>query len=133
MVLYIVYLASMAVINGAKSVDDVIRTVKSGFMSVMRLTWITSPLAMIIAQKYIPQEVCREIKSFTITGLSNAIALGALLQPAQFRTWGMHQCVDSICNFAHVVTIQSYFTVRVKQARLAAEKKAKEEKEAKGN
>lgn len=32
-----VLLASMAVINGAKTVEDVIRTVKSGFMSVIRV------------------------------------------------------------------------------------------------
>jgi len=52
-----VYLASMAVINGAKSFDDIVRTVKGGFMSVMRMTWITSPLSLIIAQKFIPQEL----------------------------------------------------------------------------
>ena len=32
-----VYLSSMAIINGAKSVDDVVRTLKTGFMSVMRV------------------------------------------------------------------------------------------------
>ena len=30
------YLASMAIINGAKSLDDVIKTVKAGFFSVIR-------------------------------------------------------------------------------------------------
>lgn len=34
-----VYLTSMAIINGAKSVDDVIRTVKGGFMAVMRVRY----------------------------------------------------------------------------------------------
>ncbi|TDL28583.1 hypothetical protein BD410DRAFT_781095 [Rickenella mellea] len=52
-----VYLASIAVINGAKSVDDVIRTIKGGFFAVMRITWITSPLAMVAAQKFIPPEL----------------------------------------------------------------------------
>lgn len=32
-----VYLASMAVINGAKSVDEVVATVRAGFMKVMRV------------------------------------------------------------------------------------------------
>lgn len=74
---FAVYLSSMAIINGAKSIDDIIRTVKGGFMSVMRvgylwtfcnlkfaliiistkMTWITSPLSMVIAQKFIAQEV----------------------------------------------------------------------------
>ncbi|TCD62769.1 hypothetical protein EIP91_006413 [Steccherinum ochraceum] len=52
-----VYLASMAIINGAKTKEDVIRTVKAGFMSVMRLTWMTSPLSLIFAQKYLSPEL----------------------------------------------------------------------------
>ena len=32
-----VYLASMAVINGAKSLDEIIKTVKAGFFSVLRV------------------------------------------------------------------------------------------------
>ncbi|THH33996.1 hypothetical protein EUX98_g188 [Antrodiella citrinella] len=52
-----VYLASMAIINGAKTKEDVLRTVKGGFMNVMRLTWMTSPLALIIAQKYLSPEL----------------------------------------------------------------------------
>ncbi|EJD04055.1 uncharacterized protein FOMMEDRAFT_19367 [Fomitiporia mediterranea MF3/22] len=91
----VVYLASMAIINGAKSIDDVVRTVKSGFMSVMRMTWITSPLAMVIAQKFLPQELW--VPFFNLVGFS----------------------------------MGTYFTIRVKKARLLAEKakKAKEGKE----
>ncbi|KIJ68593.1 hypothetical protein HYDPIDRAFT_173274 [Hydnomerulius pinastri MD-312] len=51
------FLSSMAVINGAKSVEDVIRTVKGGFFSVIRVTWIVSPLSMTIAQQFIPIEL----------------------------------------------------------------------------
>ncbi|KAH8102426.1 hypothetical protein BXZ70DRAFT_1006352 [Cristinia sonorae] len=52
-----VYLASMAVIGGAKTKADVIRTVKAGFMNVMRLTWMTSPITLIVAQKYLAPEL----------------------------------------------------------------------------
>jgi hypothetical protein len=52
-----VYLASMAIINGAKSVDEVIRTVKGGFFSVLRVSWVVSPLSMTIAQQFIPVEM----------------------------------------------------------------------------
>ncbi|KLO13920.1 hypothetical protein SCHPADRAFT_873297 [Schizopora paradoxa] len=52
-----VYLASIAIIGGAKSVDEVMRTVKGGFMAVIRMTWISSPLAMVFAQKMLPQEL----------------------------------------------------------------------------
>lgn len=33
------YLASMAVINGAKSVDEIVKTVKGGFFSVIRVSF----------------------------------------------------------------------------------------------
>ncbi|KIK70847.1 hypothetical protein GYMLUDRAFT_32916 [Collybiopsis luxurians FD-317 M1] len=48
------YLASMAVISGAKSVNDIVKTVQAGFWSVIRVSWIVSPLSMTIAQNYIP-------------------------------------------------------------------------------
>ncbi|KAG2755529.1 hypothetical protein P692DRAFT_20826552 [Suillus brevipes Sb2] len=52
-----VFLASMAIINGAKTVDEVIRTVKGGFLSVLRVSWVVSPLSMTIAQQFIPVEM----------------------------------------------------------------------------
>ncbi|KAF8167762.1 hypothetical protein B0H34DRAFT_792456 [Crassisporium funariophilum] len=51
------YLASMAVINGATSLDEVIKTVKAGFFSVIRISWVVSPLSLTIAQKFIPVEL----------------------------------------------------------------------------
>jgi len=52
-----VYLASMAVINGATSLDEVIKTVKAGFFSVVRVSWVVTPLSMTIAQYFIPVEL----------------------------------------------------------------------------
>ncbi|KAG1749856.1 uncharacterized protein EDB91DRAFT_1047018 [Suillus paluster] len=52
-----VFLASMAIINGAKSFDEVIRTVKGGFFSVVRVSWMVSPISMTIAQQFIPVEL----------------------------------------------------------------------------
>lgn len=51
------YLASMAIINGAKSVDEIIKTVRAGFFSVIRVSWTVSPIAMVVAQKYLPVEL----------------------------------------------------------------------------
>ncbi|KAK7468751.1 hypothetical protein VKT23_003253 [Stygiomarasmius scandens] len=48
------FLVSMAVINGAQTVDEVIKTVKAGFFSVIRITWVVSPLSMTIAQRFVP-------------------------------------------------------------------------------
>ncbi|KAG5647604.1 hypothetical protein DXG03_008957 [Asterophora parasitica] len=52
-----VFLASMAVINGAKTVDEVIKTVKAGFFSVLRVSWVVSPLTMVVAQKLVPLDL----------------------------------------------------------------------------
>ncbi|KAF9462101.1 hypothetical protein BDZ94DRAFT_1194997 [Collybia nuda] len=51
------YLASMAIINGAKSIDEVVKTVKAGFFSVIRISWVVSPLSLTIAQKFIPVDL----------------------------------------------------------------------------
>ncbi|KDR85340.1 hypothetical protein GALMADRAFT_234162 [Galerina marginata CBS 339.88] len=51
------YLASMAVINGATSFDEVTKTVKAGFFSVIRISWVVSPLSMTIAQKFVPVDL----------------------------------------------------------------------------
>ncbi|OQD76580.1 hypothetical protein PENDEC_c004G06409 [Penicillium decumbens] len=50
-----VYLSSMAVIAGARTFHQVRATVKAGFMPVMKVSWITSPLALAFAQKFLPE------------------------------------------------------------------------------
>lgn len=50
-----VYLASMAVIAGARTFHQIRATVKSGFMPVMKVSWITSPLCLAFAQKFLPE------------------------------------------------------------------------------
>ncbi|KAJ3782071.1 hypothetical protein GGU10DRAFT_364747 [Lentinula aff. detonsa] len=48
------YLASMAIISGARSTNDIIKTIQSGFWSVIRVSWTVNPLVIAIAQNYIP-------------------------------------------------------------------------------
>ncbi|KAG8699355.1 hypothetical protein FRC09_006667 [Ceratobasidium sp. 395] len=52
-----VYLASMAIVNGAKTMDEIVKTVKGGFMKLIRIQWVTSPLAMVFAQKFLAPEL----------------------------------------------------------------------------
>ncbi|CAD6901771.1 unnamed protein product [Tilletia laevis] len=52
-----VYIASMAFINGARSVDQIVKTIKASFGKVMVTTWITSPLAIAYAQNYLQPEL----------------------------------------------------------------------------
>ncbi|KIK07439.1 hypothetical protein K443DRAFT_673354 [Laccaria amethystina LaAM-08-1] len=86
------YLASMAIINGATTLDEVIKTVKAGFFSVIRISWVVSPLSLTFAQKFIPVELW--VPFFNLV---------------QF-------------------VLGTYFNMRVKQLRIAAIKKAEQEK-----
>ncbi|KAI9776068.1 MAG: hypothetical protein M1835_005615 [Candelina submexicana] len=51
----VVYLSSMAVIAGAREFHQVRATVRAGFLPVMRVSWITSPLALAFAQQFLPE------------------------------------------------------------------------------
>ena len=46
----------MAVIAGARTFHQVRATVRAGFMPVMKVSWITSPLALAFAQAFLPHE-----------------------------------------------------------------------------
>lgn len=51
-----VYLISMAVIAGARTFHQIQATVKAGFLPVMKVSWVTSPLALAFAQKFLPEQ-----------------------------------------------------------------------------
>ena len=50
-----VYLTSMAIIAGARTFHQVRATVRAGFLPVMKVSWITSPIALAFAQKFLPE------------------------------------------------------------------------------
>ncbi|TDZ29135.1 PXMP2/4 family protein 3 [Colletotrichum sidae] len=52
-----VYLTAMALIAGAKTYHQVRATVKVGFWKVMKVSWITSPLCLAFAQKFLPDQL----------------------------------------------------------------------------
>ncbi|GAB7345594.1 hypothetical protein MBLNU457_3894t1 [Dothideomycetes sp. NU457] len=52
-----VYLFSMAVIAGARTFHQIRATVAAGFMPVMKVSWVTSPIALAFAQQFLPQEL----------------------------------------------------------------------------
>lgn len=45
----------MALIAGARTYHQVKATWQVGFMSVMKVSWVTSPLALAFAQKFLPE------------------------------------------------------------------------------
>ncbi|PSR83748.1 integral membrane protein [Coniella lustricola] len=52
-----VYLVAMAIIAGARTYHQVRATVRVGFWKVMRVSWITSPICLAFAQKFLPENV----------------------------------------------------------------------------
>lgn len=79
----LVYLASMAVINGARTANQVRATVRAGFGNVLKSMWISSPLAIAVAQKFLPQEtwvVWFNVVSFVI-GVSSPPSRRSVREP----------------------------------------------------
>ncbi|KAL2182020.1 uncharacterized protein P884DRAFT_296270 [Thermothelomyces heterothallicus CBS 202.75] len=50
-----VYLVAMSLIAGARTFRQVKATVRSSFWKVMRVSWITSPICLAFAQKFLPE------------------------------------------------------------------------------
>ncbi|CAN8096842.1 unnamed protein product [Discula destructiva] len=50
-----VYLTAMALIAGARTYHQVRATVRVGFWKVMKVSWITSPICLAFAQKFLPE------------------------------------------------------------------------------
>ncbi len=46
----------MAVIAGARRWHQIRATIRVGFYPVMKVSWITSPLALAFAQKFLPEQ-----------------------------------------------------------------------------
>ncbi|EPQ31829.1 uncharacterized protein PFL1_00028 [Pseudozyma flocculosa PF-1] len=59
-----VYLVCLSLINGARGTDQVIRTVKASWLTVMKLSWLTSPILIATAQKYLPAELWEPFFTF---------------------------------------------------------------------
>ncbi|ODV90821.1 hypothetical protein CANCADRAFT_24497 [Tortispora caseinolytica NRRL Y-17796] len=55
-ILNVVFLISMSVISGARDLNSIIKTVKAGFLPIMKVSWTTSPLTIAFAQAFVPQE-----------------------------------------------------------------------------
>jgi hypothetical protein len=51
-----IYLVFMAIIAGARTFHQVRATVKAGFWPVMKVSWITSPICLAFAQKFLPEQ-----------------------------------------------------------------------------
>jgi hypothetical protein len=56
----------MALIAGARTFHQVRATVKAGFMPVMKVSWVVSPISLAFAQKFLPEHTW--VPFFNIVG-----------------------------------------------------------------
>ena len=49
-------LVAIAIVAGARTFHQIRATVRAGFIPVMRVSWITSPLCLAFAQQFVPEE-----------------------------------------------------------------------------
>lgn len=87
----------MAVIAGARTFHQIRATVRAGFMPVMKVSWITSPLCLAFAQKFLPEQTWVpffNIVSFIIGTYINAHTkkkrLAALRRKVQIHHLALH-------------------------------------------
>lgn len=52
-----VFLSNSAVVEGARTKEAILKVVKRGFAPVLGVTWMTSPTAILFAQRFLPPEV----------------------------------------------------------------------------
>lgn len=71
-----VYLGSLAVINGATSINAIIKFVQMQIMGVMKVAWVTGPASLLVAQKFLPAETWVPFFSFVnfILGESSSLS-----------------------------------------------------------
>ncbi|GAA5838361.1 hypothetical protein JCM9279_003221 [Rhodotorula babjevae] len=63
-----VYIAAMAIINGATTPQAIVNAWKMSIMKILKLSWVVSTLTMIVAQKFLAPELW--VPFFTLVGQS---------------------------------------------------------------
>lgn len=53
----VVYLSSMAVVNGARSLDKIQAVLQAGLWRMLQISWVTSPVAIAFSQAYLPPQL----------------------------------------------------------------------------
>jgi hypothetical protein len=85
------YLVAMSLIAGAKNFHQVKATVRASFWKVMRVSWITSPICLAFAQKFLPEKAWMpffNIVSFLLGVYINTIAKKKRLSALRKKHFG---------------------------------------------
>lgn len=66
----IVYISAMTFMAGGRSIKQMKDAVKGGLLRMQKMSWIISPLSMITAQNFLPQQTWVPFFSFIAFGKS---------------------------------------------------------------
>lgn len=81
-----VYLGSLAVINGATSINAILKFIQMQIMGVMKVAWVTGPASLLVAQKFLPAETWVPFFSFV------NFVLGESIARCDFSAWIAASC-----------------------------------------
>lgn len=76
----------MAVISGATTRAQVLAGVKAGYFKMLQVTWISSPIAVLIAQKFIDPALW--IIWFNAVGFTLGTTFNVIIKKAKLRALG---------------------------------------------
>jgi len=78
-----VFLACMSIISGAYTSRSILSGVKAGYMKVLKVTWVTSPLAVIIAQKYLDPQLW--VLFFNLVSFAIGTTFNVIIKKAKLK------------------------------------------------
>jgi len=78
-----VYLACMSIIGGAYTTKSIMGGVKAGYMKVLKVTWATSPLAVLIAQKYLDPQLW--VLFFNLVSFALGTTFNVIIKKAKLK------------------------------------------------
>lgn len=145
----VVFLASMAIINGAKTSSEIIRTVKAAFPQVIRVSTrcIRMTIYLIVRRTSdpmdgIPNNSCICTKVCATTGVISLTTIVFSIFKLTFiiHSFGSPSSISFSLSWVYVIQLfifcmiisclpQTYFNTKLKKARLAAEAKKKEQED----
>lgn len=76
----------MAIISGATTRAQVLSSVKAGYFKMLQVTWLTSPIAVLIAQKFIDPALW--IVWFNAVGFTLGTGFNVLIKRMKMRALG---------------------------------------------
>ncbi|EGD97491.1 integral membrane protein [Trichophyton tonsurans CBS 112818] len=116
----VIYLTSMAIIAGARTFHQVRATVKAGFMPVMKVSWIVSPLSLAFAQQFLPEHTW--VPFFNVIGFIIGTYINAHTKKKRLEALKRKVCLTFQLTYDIHTDDKPYSNTAPERAQLAAQK-----------